>query len=238
MNENLIYLIQNDTEKKETGGRIDFISAKNHSKRFPILSLMIISNQNPTSCQENFLCIEIRSSTQIFLLWNVLFGAPPGCCGGRHLERVVQEAVKTPVKPLDSPSGKALSLQSVANLFMGKCSKQSSKRVKNLLKNENTNSWKCMMFSQIIRCNYFFDLSRWHATRREARWHFLSTWFRMICEIIHVRISRLFNCSIWLKFFRSSSVKKKLRIHRFIRGEMTIWAAFGVNKKRKSIERL
>ncbi len=30
------------------------------------------------------------------------FGArprvPPGCCGGRHLERGVQEAVKTPVK--------------------------------------------------------------------------------------------------------------------------------------------
>ncbi len=28
--------------------------------------------------------------------------SPSGCCGGRHLERVAQEAAKTPVKPLAS----------------------------------------------------------------------------------------------------------------------------------------
>ncbi len=34
--------------------------------------------------------------------------SPPGCCGGRHLERGVQEAVQTPVKPLASPPDSAL----------------------------------------------------------------------------------------------------------------------------------
>ncbi len=60
----------------------------------------------------------------MFLLWYVHFGArprvPPGCCGGRHLERGVQETEKTLVKPLASPQPRTRSSGDVPDLDSGK----------------------------------------------------------------------------------------------------------------------
>ncbi len=47
--------------------------------------------------------LRIQVHCEIFLLWHAHLGArpksPPGCCGGIHLERGVQEAAKTFVNP-------------------------------------------------------------------------------------------------------------------------------------------
>ncbi len=61
---------------------------------------------------------------------------------GRHLDRRIQEAAKTPVKELSSPLG-FLGLQSVSQLLMGKCRKNPD---------SNAESFWCTRWTEMKKC--------------------------------------------------------------------------------------